>query len=468
MTTPATSQPTAPTDRRPLLWVLVAASAITAVSLGVRSTFGLFLTPVTEALSTDRAGFALAIAIQNLVWGLGQPVAGAIADRFGAPRVLAVGGGLYALGVLGMSRASTTTELYLSGGLLVGVAMAAASFSVVLAAVGRIAPPERRTWAMGIATAAGSLGQFILVPLAGQLEDAFGWRSALAALGSVALVAIALAPVLRLRTPAAGTAAAAEAAAAEPLGMALRRALRHPSYVLLCAGFFVCGFHVTFIGTHLPAYLGDVGLSKATGARAVALIGLFNIAGAFAAGSLAARFPKQRLLSLIYGLRAVAIVGLVLLPHTTATALAFGAVMGVLWLSTVPLTSGIVVGQFGVANAGSLFGIVFLAHQIGAFIGVWYGGKLADSTGSYVAVWWIAVGLGVFAAVIHFFIDDRPAPPAPVRVAGAGLGASAGMASIAVLAAVSAVGAANTTAARPTEQAAASATVPVCIVHPTG
>ncbi|MEZ5266562.1 MAG: MFS transporter [Acidimicrobiales bacterium] len=265
MTTAATSQPTAPTDRRPLLGA--GRRQRHHRRLAGRAFHVRALPHPGHRGAEHRPGrLALAIAIQNLVWGLGQPVA-AIADRFGAPRVLAVGGGLYALGVLGMSRASTTTELYLSGGLLVGVAMAAASFSVVLAAVGRIASPERRTWARGTATAAGSLGQFILVPLAGQLEDAFGWRSALAALGSVALVAIALAPVLRLRTPAAGTAAAAEAAAAEPLGMALRRALRHPSYVLLCAGFFVCGFHVTFIGTHLPAYLGDVGLSKATGAR---------------------------------------------------------------------------------------------------------------------------------------------------------------------------------------------------------
>lgn len=459
--TSSTSAPSARTADRALLWVLVAASAITAISLGIRSTFGLFLTPVSEALSTNRAGFALAIAIQNLVWGFGQPVAGAIADRFGAPRVLAVGGGLYTLGVYGMSRSSTTTEFYLSGGLLVGVAMAAASFSVVLAAVGRLAPPERRTFAMGVTTAAGSLGQFILVPTAGLLEDRWAWRGALAALGAVALVVIAVAPVLRLRGDAVARAAAS--GEAEPLGAALRRAARHRPYLLLCAGFFVCGFHVTFIGTHLPSYLGDVGLSKATGAKAVALIGLFNIAGAFGAGLLAGRFSKNRLLSVIYGLRCVAIVGLVLLPHTTEVALIFGAVMGLLWLSTVPLTSGIVVGQFGVANAGSLFGVVFLAHQVGAFIGVWYGGKLADATGSYVSVWWIAVALGVFATVINLFVDDRPAPPAPARLSTApGLGASAGMASVIALAAVSAVGAAHTSAEQPAELA-----VPVCVIHPT-
>ena len=456
-----------------LVVVLLGASLITAISLGIRSTFGLFLNPVVDALGTNRAGFALAIAIQNLVWGLGQPIAGAVADRYGSPRVLAAGGALYAAGVFGMSRSTTTTQLYLSGGLVVGLAMAAASFAVVLAAVGKLAPPERRTWAMGIATAAGSFGQFLLVPAAGQLQDRLAWRSALATLGAVALVVIVVAPVLR--RPRSSSLADVRDTAQQPVaahqegestGVALRRALRHRSYLLLCAGFFVCGFHVTFIGTHLPSYLQDVGLSKSTGAQALALIGLFNVAGAFGAGLLAGRFSKNRLLSVIYGLRAVAIVGLVLLPHTTTVALAFAAVMGVLWLSTVPLTSAIVVGQFGVANAGALFGVVFLAHQVGAFIGVFYGGKLADSTGSYVSVWWIAVGLGIFAAAINLFVSDRPAPPAPVRLQTApGLGAAAGMVSVVALAAVSAVGVTTTSPAREFDIAAASA-VPYCVVHP--
>jgi len=269
-----------------------------------------------------------------------------------------------------------------------------------------------------------------------------------------------VAPVLRERHR--GTPGAAPAAA--PFRPALRRALRHPSYLLLCAGFFVCGFHVTFIGTHLPAYLRDVGLSKGTGATAVALIGLFNIGGSLAAGRMAGRFAKNRLLSVIYGARAVAMVALVLLPHTPTTALVFGAVMGVLWLSTVPLTSGIVVGQFGVANAGTLFGVVFLAHQLGAFIGVWYGGWLADATGSYVSVWWLAVALGVFAAVINLFVSDAPAPPAPERaVASSGLGAGAGVASVLVLASVSAYGAAGV---RP-DEADAPLPVPYCVIHPT-
>lgn len=465
-----------------LLWVLVAAGAITSITLGIRSTFGLFLLPVAEALGTNRAGFALAIAIQNLVWGLGQPIAGGVADRYGAPKVLAVGGGLYAVGVFGMSRSTSTTAFYLSGGLLVGMAMAAASFSVVLAAVGRLAPPERRTWAIGIVTAAGSLGQFFLVPTAGWLDVRIGWRAAMAALGSIALLVVALSVVLREPRAAkldggavpSGTASAA-VGAAEPFRVAIRRALRHPSYLLLCLGFFVCGFHVTFIGTHLPSYLGDVGMTKAVGARAIALIGLFNVIGAFSAGILANRFRKNVLLSVIYGLRGVVIVGLLLLPHTPGVAMAFAAVMGLLWLSTVPLTSGIVVGQFGVANAGSLFGVVFLAHQIGAFVGVWYGGRLADATGSYDAVWWLAVGLGLFAAAINLFVSDKPAPPLPARTAGApGLGAAAGMASVLALAAVSGVGAALSGSERAGAEgadaaaaAAAAATVPYCVLHPT-
>ncbi len=455
---------------RSLLWVLVAASAITAITLGIRSTFGLFLVPVAAALGTNKAGFALAIAIQNLVWGLGQPLAGGVADRYGAPKVLAVGGGLYAVGVFGMSRANTTTSFYLSGGLLVGMAMAAASFSVVLAAVGKLAPPERRTWAIGIVTAGGSIGQFLLVPAAGWLDVRIGWRSAMAVLGSVALLVVVLSVLLRERRRAtAGDASAAVVAsapvAAEPFSVAIRRALRHPSYGLLCLGFFVCGFHVTFIGTHLPSYLGDVGMSRAVGARAIAFIGLFNVLGAFSAGLLASRFRKGVLLSVIYGLRAVAIAGLVLLPHTPTVALGFAAVMGLLWLSTVPLTSGIVVGQFGVANAGSLFGVVFLAHQIGAFIGVWYGGRLADITGSYDVVWWIAVALGVFAAFINLFVSDAPAPPLPARVAGApGIGAAAGMASLLALGAVSGVGAATSGAER--AGASSSPMVPYCVLHP--
>ncbi len=472
---PDTAVVSTPKPAKSLLWVLVAAGAITSITLGIRSTFGLFLLPVAEALGTNRAGFALAIAIQNLVWGLGQPIAGGVADRYGAPKVLAVGGGLYAVGVFGMSRSTSTTAFYLSGGLLVGMAMAAASFSVVLAAVGRLAPPERRTWAIGIVTAAGSLGQFLLVPTAGWLDVRIGWRAAMAALGSIALLVVALSFVLReprsTGVDGASGPSGTATAEAEPFRLAISRALRHPSYLLLCLGFLVCGFHVTFIGTHLPSYLGDLGMSRAAGARAIALIGLFNVIGAFSAGMLANRFPKNVLLSVIYGLRAVAIVGLVLLPHTPGVVMAFAAVMGLLWLSTVPLTSGIVVGQFGVANAGSLFGVVFLFHQIGAFIGVWYGGKLADATGSYDVVWWIAVALGLFAALINLFVSDKPAPPLPVRMAGApGLGAAAGMASVLAIAAVSGVGAALAGGERAGAEGVAGtagvATVPYCVLHP--
>lgn len=402
--------------------VLVAASAITAISLGVRSTFGLFLGPITEALHTNRAGFALAIAIQNLVWGIAQPVAGAIADRFGAARVLAVGGLLYTIGVGLMANARSTLGFDLGGGVVVGLGLAAASFAVVLASVGRLAPPERRTWAMGVATAAGSMGQFILVQVVGRL-DADQWRTALAVLATLtATIALVCIPLRGGRNPAtANPGAAATGALAvetETLRHALRRALHHRPYLLLVAGFFVCGFHITFIGTHLPAYLNDVGLARADGTRALSIIGLFNIAGSFAAGWLGMRHSKAKLLAGIYAIRALAIVGLVVTPHTSANAIIFAALIGTLWLATVPLTSGIVVGHFGVTHAGSLFGLVFLSHQVGAFVGVWYGGKLADSVGSYNPVWWIAAVLGVVAMVVHLFIDESPAPLEPAAPSG--------------------------------------------------
>ena len=452
--------------RRNLVVVLVAASAVTAISLGVRSTFGLFLTPMTQALGTNRAGFALAIAIQNLVWGAGQPIAGALADRFGPARVLTVGGAAYAAGVLLMARASSTTGLYLGGGVVVGLGMAAASFAVVLAAVGRLAPPERRTWAMGIATAAGSLGQFALVQLVGRLQGSFGWRDALVVMACVAGAIVLCTYPLRGEARR-GQTAGADATPPETLSVTLRRAFRHPPFLLLCAGFFVCGFHVTFIGTHLPAYLTDAGLTRSVATNALALIGLFNVAGSFAAGALGMRHSKARLLSFIYGIRALAIVGLVLAPHTAVSALVFASVMGVLWLGTVPLTSGIVVGQFGVTHAGTLFGFVFFAHQIGAFIGVWFGGRLADAAGSYDPVWWIAVGLGVFGAVVNLFVTETPAPPLPPALDGPAVGVRPAIAGMATVVALAGVGGAL--ALRHDEAdasvAAAPATV-VCVVHP--
>ena len=406
-----TSSPRAPAGRS-LTLVIVAGSVITSVVIGVRLTFGLYLEPVVGALGTDRGTYALAIAIQNLLWGLSQPVAGAIADRYGSARVLVAGAVGYAASMVLMASAQSTGVLLLSAGFLVGISTGAASFAVVLSAVGRLVPAHRRSLALGVVTAMGSVGQFVLVPLAQRLLAAYGWRPTIMVLaGTLVLVALCAPP---FRGRAVDQQRGDEVDTIErSLSSELRRAVAHRPYVLLNLAFFVCGFHVTFIGTHLPSYVADQGIDTSVAASALALIGLFNIIGSFTAGALGGRHPKSRLLTVIYGSRALVIAAYVLVPISAASTLAFGAAFGLLWLSTVPLTSGIVTAQFGTRHSGSLFGIVFLSHQVGAFVGVWLGGELADQTGSYRAVWLIALALGVFAAVVHLFVDETPAPAAP-------------------------------------------------------
>lgn len=462
----------------PPLWLLlVAGSLITALTLGVRSTFGLFLDPVIDTLGSGRGAFALAIAIQNLVWGLSQPVAGAVADRFGSARVLGVGAVVYALGLVLMSTAESSGALYLSAGFVVGVGTGAASFAVVLAAIGRMAPPDKRSMALGIATAMGSVGQFFLVPIVQRLIDNAGWETAALVLAVVILAVIACAPGLRGRaadfvsTPAsaAGSASAgptvdtgSPTAGIVPLRYELRRAAHSTSFRLLNMAFFACGFHVTFIATHLTSYAEDVGQTRSIAAGALALIGLFNILGSLTAGFLGGRHSKTRLLSIIYAGRAITIAGFVLFPASSATTLIFGALTGLLWLSTVPLTSGIVAGQFGTAHAGTLFGIVFLSHQLGAFGGAWMGGTLADRAGSYDPVWWIAVGLAVLAALLHLVIDEgpQPAPPDAVRVVPSPAGGVAAILAVAGLTALLSLAAsrqaAGSVAAGPTAKEAES------------
>ncbi|MCP5028450.1 MAG: MFS transporter [Actinomycetia bacterium] len=408
-----TSTTTGPRRAFPLWLVVVAGSLITTISLGVRSTFGLFLDPVIDSLGTGRGAFALAIAIQNLVWGISQPFAGAVADRFGSAKVLSIGAVIYAFGLILMSSADSSGILYLSAGFVVGLGTGAASFAVVLAAVGRMAPPEKRSLALGIVTAMGSVGQFVLVPTVQRLIDSWGWEDTALAMAGVILLVILGAPGLRGRSI---DQAPAGNAHAVPLGRELRRAAYSKSFRLLNLAFFVCGFHVTFIGTHLASYAEDVGQTRRVAATALALVGLFNIMGSLGAGVLGGRFPKSRLLSIIYASRAIVIAAFVVIPSTTTTTVVFGAAMGVLWLSTVPLTSAIVAQQFGTAHAGTLFGLVFLAHQIGAFLGAWMGGTLADRAGSYDPVWWIAVALGVMAATLHLFIDEGPQPEPPPAV----------------------------------------------------
>lgn len=449
---------------RNLAAVVAAASVITSITLGARSTFGLYLKPVIGDLGTGREMFSLAIAIQNLVWGFSQPFAGAIADRYGSARVLSVGGVGYALALILMSSAESSGLFILSAGFLVGLATGAASFSVVLAAVGRMAPPEKASMALGVVTAMGSVGQFVLIPITGRLIEAHGWRT------TATILACFVATVIVFARPVRGKAVEQQAAVASnvsgppvALSSELRRAFAHRSFLLLNAAFFVCGFHVTFIATHLVSYADDVGVSEGPARTGLALIGLFNIFGSLLAGYLGSRRPKTYLLSGIYAMRAVVITAFVLIPVSATTVVVFGAAIGLLWLSTVPLTGGILASQLGTTHYGTLFGIVFLAHQLGAFTGVWLGGRLADSTGSYRVVWWIAVGLGLMAALLHLFISEAPAPPAPARAEGSGRFVPAGAAAGAVVVVVAAGAAALT--AQPMSAEATELAPYLCVLH---
>ncbi len=391
---------------------VIAGGSIAALSLGVRSTFGVFLDPVVDGLSIDRGTFALAVAVQQLFWGLSQPIAGALADRYGSGRVLATGGLLYAAGMIAMSSASDGVLLTLSAGVLTGIAVGAAGFSVVLASVGRMVRPERRALALGVVSAIGSLGQFVLIPVARQLIDNGGWERTARVLGLIVLLVVVAARFLLGRSADFADSGVA-APEARPLRAELRRAAHAPGYRRLNAAFFVCGFHVTFIGTHLVSYVGDLRIRPEAADLALMLIGLFNVVGSLAAGWLGSRHSNTMLLAAIYGLRAVVIAAFLVVPASAGSVVVFGAAMGVLWLSTVPLTSGIVAAQFGTTHAGTLFGIVFLSHQFGAFAGAWLGGELADATGSYDIAWWIGVALGVVAMLFHIGLDEGPAPDPP-------------------------------------------------------
>ena len=397
-----TAIPATPRNRRNPALILVAGSGIVLMTFGVRNGFGLFMQPVSAELGWAREIFAFAIALQNLVWGLAQPLAGMVADRYGAARVLSAGGIAYAAGLALMSRASTPLDADLTIGVLVGLGMAGAGLSVVLSAVARAVPEAQRSKALGVVTAAGSLGQFLMVPLGQAFLGAYGWSTALLLLAVAMLSVLAMAPAL------AGRPEVAADAEPQSLRQALAEAHRHPGYLLLIGGFFVCGFHLVFIATHLPAFVVDHGLPAEVGAWAMALVGLFNVVGSVAAGALGTRRSKKSLLSLLYLARAAVILIFVLLPVSAASVLAFAAAMGLLWLSTVPLTSGLVAQMFGTRYMATLFGIVFLSHQIGSFLGAWLGGIVFDATGSYDLVWWVSVALGVFAALMHWPIDERP------------------------------------------------------------
>jgi MFS family permease len=393
---------------------------IALITYGVRTTFGLFTEPLSEGRGWSREIFALSIAIQNLLWGLAQPAAGAFADRYGSARVLAAGGAVYALGVGLMAFSETPLAMQLTGGVLVGVGLAGGSFTVVIAALGRLVSEDRRSWAMGLATAAGSFGQFVFAPLGQEFISSYGWQTALVILAACTILVPVLAMALRGDKGSGGLTDEPAVSMRE----AIRTAFGHGSYLLLVAGFFVCGFHVAFITTHLPAHLSDAAAQAHThgthaagaaqlGAWALAIIGLANIVGSYTAGIFGGKASKRKLLSGIYLVRAGVIALFVTLPPTTVVVLAFAALMGVLWLSTVPLTSGLVAVMFGTRHLGALFGFVFLSHQVGAFLGVWLGGVAYETTGSYDPVWWAGVGLALIAAALHWPIVERRAPSLP-------------------------------------------------------
>lgn len=391
--------PRQPGWRTPLV-VLAAGCLLAVLSFGIRSSFGLFLAPMSDEFGWGREIFAVAIAVQNLLWGVFQPVAGAVADRHGSGRVLAVGALLYATGLFLMSGAATPGLLLLSTGVLVGIGVAGASFAIVLAAFARLVPEHQRSWALGLGTAAGSAGQLFVAPLGQAFISAYGWSTALTLLGCMALVMVPLSGALTGRSERGGVHQSA--------GGALMEAFKHPSYLLLTLGFFVCGFHVAFIQVHLPPYITDMGLDAGLAAWALAIVGGANIVGAFAAGILGGRFSKKYLLSGLYFARAVVIALFVLLPISPASVLLFSGAMGLLWLSTVPLTSGLVAQFFGTRHMAMLFGVVFFSHQVGSFLGVWLGGYLFDLSGAYDIVWWVSVALGVAAAAVHWPIREAP------------------------------------------------------------
>ncbi len=397
-----TASPTSRSWRTPLV-VLVGGCAISLVGLGSRSGFGLFLEPMTVAHGWSRESFALAIAIQNLLWGATVPLAGAIADRFGPVRVLMVGAIVTSAGLWGMATAESTTMLHLTGGVLIGLGGAFASFSLAVAAMLRVVGPERRSLVIGLGMAAGSVGMVTFSPITQALISNLGWHDALVIL---AIITVAIIPMAFL-LPNNPDTSAAPGARQTAVG-ALLEAARHRGFVLLTAGFFVCGFHVTFISVHFPAYISDVGLAPTVAAWALALIGLFNIGGSLMSGVAGQHWSKKSGLSIIYFTRAVAILALLVLPKTELAIYGFAAVMGLLWLSTVPLTTGIVAQVFGLRYFATLSGIVFFGHQLGSFAGAWLGGFVYDRTGSYDAMWLAAIALAVMAALIHLPINESP------------------------------------------------------------
>ena len=414
-THPTSATPTPGPAGLSTLQVLACGAFIVTLSMGIRHGFGLWLQPVTQSQGWTRETFAFALAVQNLSWGVFGIFAGMAADRFGAFKVLVVGAVLYALGLLGMALSTTSVGFALTAGILIGAAQAGTTYAVIYGVIGRQIPADKRSWAMGVAAAAGSFGQFLMVPVEGWLISSFGWQEALMVLGAAVLLIMPLAWGLREPGFAGGTMPKRE----QSILQALREAFKYRSFQLLMAGYFVCGFQVVFIGVHMPSYLKDNGLSPQVASYALALIGLFNVIGTYAAGALGQRMPKRYILAFIYLARAAAISIFLIVPLSPASVYVFSAVMGVLWLSTVPPTNAVVAQIFGVAHLSMLGGFVFFSHQIGSFMGVWLGGVLYDRTGSYNIVWYISIALGVMAALINLPVRESPIVRGTQRVGAA-------------------------------------------------
>jgi MFS family permease len=392
--------------------ILVCGCLISTLGFGPRSSLGLFLTPMSSAHGWGRDVFALALAIQMLLWGAGQPFIGAVADRFGAVRVLGGGAVLYAGGLVLMAYSTTPAMLHLTAGVVLGFGVAASSFTVVLGAFGKLMPERWRSLAFGAGTAAGSFGQFLFSPIAVGLIDGFGWQHTLLIFAAIVLLIMPLALALA-EPPPSGPGAVAH----QPVSHALAEALSHRSFLLLVLGYFTCGFQLFFITVHLPAYLVDRGLPAEVGAWTIAVIGLFNIVGSLASGWLSDRMPKRYLLASIYLTRSLAVLAFMSLPTSPASALIFGAVMGLLWLSSVPPTNGLVALMFGTRWLTMLAGLAFFSHQLGGFLGVWLGGVVFESTGSYDAIWWLSILFGLLSAVINLPIVEEPVARAAPQAA---------------------------------------------------
>jgi MFS family permease len=399
--------------------VLVCGAAIVTLSMGIRHGFGLWLQPITQAQGWTRETFAFAIAVQNLSWGVFGIFAGMIADRFGAFRVIIAGAVLYALGLAGMALAATGMLFTLTAGVLIGAAQAGTTYAVIYGVIGRNISAEKRSWAMGVAAAAGSFGQFLMVPTEGFLISSLGWKEALLALSAAVLLIVPLAFGLREKS----APGAAPVKREQTIAQALKEAFKYPSFQLLMAGYFVCGFQVVFIGVHMPSYLRDKSMPPEVASYALALIGLFNVFGTYAAGALGQRMPKKNILAGIYFGRALVIAIFIAAPLTPLSVYIFSAVMGTLWLSTVPPTNAAVAQIFGIQHLSMLSGFIFFSHQIGSFMGVWLGGYLYDRNGSYDIVWLLTIALGIFAGLVNLPVSEAPISRTPAPAASAAAGA---------------------------------------------